>query len=205
MNHPTSSCRSRLIYGLGNPVMTYDGTRHNFGARVVSYLAKSRALTMKVDRDLGVMYSSFVEGDVRILLARSLGFMNLSGGPLKALMRRQNIELEDVLIVHDDAHLDLGVTAFQEGGPLRGQNGLKSIVNTLGSDQFMRLRLGVANTQCHRQLEDYTDRVGAHVLANFEVSELVQVLEVSRLAVEKMLEWVQGGSFVNFCLPTQSS
>jgi PTH1 family peptidyl-tRNA hydrolase len=156
----------KLIVGLGNPGAQYEGTRHNVGFRVVEELA----------RRLGAEFTSW--GDCRTARARKSGdslliakpqtFMNLSGFPVIALLGFYKIEIPDLLVVTDDVNLPLGRLRARARGSEGGHNGLRSIVEQLGTEDFARLRVGVGRGDKRRDLAD-------HVLAKFEPNEREEI------------------------------
>lgn len=200
--------RPRLIFGLANPGPVYENTRHNLGARAVLYLAELYNLHLKVQRSLGSAVAHYPGSSGDIFFARSLGFMNLSGDPLSCLVKEYGVARDDILVVHDDARLFLGSGAWQKGGPVRGQNGLRHIITRLGWDEFWRLRLGVANEFCHPGIPGYQERVGAHVLGKFTKEENFTLEEFLRLSAQQMQLWIKQEpqndfNGENFCLPPQ--
>jgi PTH1 family peptidyl-tRNA hydrolase len=142
-----------------------------------------------------------------IVFLRSNGFMNLSGQPLKKFLDyhrlKNSFKIEDLLVLHDDARLFLGQGQWQKAGPLRGQNGLKSLAATLGSEAFERLRLGVASERCHPGMADYTDRIAAHVLGKFEAKEREKILRLLPLVASSLREWLEEQKTSNFFLPDE--
>ena len=130
-----------LIAGLGNPGSKYDGTRHNIGWDVLNYLDCFSQLQWR-EKFKG-LYASFDIQDKRIHFLKPLTFMNLSGQSVSALMQFYKIELENILIIHDELDLPYGTIAFKNGGGLAGHNGLKSIAKDLASQDFLRLRMGI--------------------------------------------------------------
>jgi PTH1 family peptidyl-tRNA hydrolase len=201
--------RLRLVYGLGNPGPVYEGTRHNLGAQAILFFAKEHGLSWRWDKSLGLWLTEAVSyRDAQgqkwdWVLARSAGFMNLSGQPLKKFRDGHPFDIENLLVVHDDARLFLGQGQWQQAGPLRGQNGLKSIVASLKEDGFCRLRLGVANEHCHLGLEDYTEKVASHVLGKFNMAEREKLSKLWPLACLGLQGWLEEQKMTNFFLPDE--
>lgn len=173
-----------LIMGLGNygqmlkshsisrsfALTSYDDTRHNIGARALVSLASRWDVRLKVEPKLGVMIGTRV-GVQKQILIRSLGFMNLSGIVLKKVMSEFEVPVGNLLVLHDDARLKLEEVCLQESGPMRGQNGLRSIFKEIGSDAFSRIRIGIATDSFHPGLEHYQERLGSFVLGKFTPEE----------------------------------
>jgi PTH1 family peptidyl-tRNA hydrolase len=131
----------RLIVGLGNPGREYECTRHNAGFAVIDAFAA----------ELGVSYwklaSNTLVGETsyrseKIILAKPQAFMNLSGGPVKGLLSRYGLDIEDVLVIHDELDLPAGTLRLKLGGGHAGHNGLRSLHQSIGAD-FARLRVGI--------------------------------------------------------------
>jgi len=155
----------RLIVGLGNPGREYRDTRHNVGFRVVDEIARRHNLT------LGMAPSQVPDAFVAkryganpLLLAKPLTFMNRSGDAVAALARYYDIAAGDLLVVVDEVALPFGRLRARARGSAGGHNGLKSIVDRLGTTEFPRLRLGVGRGDARRDLAD-------HVLSTFEADE----------------------------------
>ena len=144
---PHDKLKLKLIVGLGNPGPEYSDTRHNVGFWVADELAKRhqakfrqsarwQARTARIAGD-----GAGDHGDV--LLAEPMTFMNLSGRAVRELVTFYKIEIADMLVMVDDADLPLGKLRIRMGGSAGGHNGLKSIIQELGTQQFSRLRIGV--------------------------------------------------------------
>lgn len=132
-----------LIAGLGNIGPDYHETRHNIGFMTLDALAKANELSFK-DGRYGFTASLSVKGRQLILLKPST-YMNLSGNAVRYWMQKENIPLENVLIVVDDLSLPLGTLRLKGKGSDGGHNGLKHIATTLGTQEYARLRFGIGN------------------------------------------------------------
>jgi PTH1 family peptidyl-tRNA hydrolase len=166
----------KLIVGLGNPGREYRDTRHNVGFTVVEEMARRHGLTWALAPSQ--VPETFVAkwfGPVALspgtperrssaLLAKPLTFMNRSGEAVAALARYYDIAPADLLVVVDDVDLPFGRLRARERGSAGTHNGLRSIVDRLGSTEFPRLRLGVGRGDARRDLAD-------HVLSKFEADE----------------------------------
>ncbi|MDR0893118.1 MAG: aminoacyl-tRNA hydrolase [Mediterranea sp.] len=133
-----------LIVGLGNIGPEYHETRHNIGFMVVDALAKSAGAPPFVDRRYGFVTDFSIKGRQLFLLKPST-FMNLSGFAVRYWMQKENIPLENVLIVVDDLALPFGTLRLKSKGSDAGHNGLKHIATTLGTQEYARLRFGIGN------------------------------------------------------------
>ena len=159
----------RLIVGLGNPGKEYRETRHNVGFMVADELARRHQLTWAMAP--AQVPDTFVAkrfGEPAWLLAKPLTFMNRSGEAVAALARYYDIAASDLLIVVDEVALPFTRLRARARGSAGGHNGLKSIIGSLGSTEFPRLRLGVGRGDARRNLAD-------HVLAKFEKGEMADL------------------------------
>ncbi|HET9460667.1 MAG TPA: aminoacyl-tRNA hydrolase [Gaiellaceae bacterium] len=130
-----------LIAGLGNPGARYELDRHNVGWMVVDELARRCQATFK-SKFNGRLSETRV-GDARVALLKPETYMNESGRSIAAAAKYFKVAPEDVLVVHDDVDLDVGRLQARLGGGLAGHNGLRSIAQSLGTPEFLRLRVGV--------------------------------------------------------------
>lgn len=154
----------KLIVGLGNPGARYQGTRHNVGFDVADELARRRGLAFESAPADAIMARERGP-DARLILVKPLTFMNLSGRAVAALVRYYRFDIGDVLIVTDDVNLPLGRLRARRGGSDGGHNGLRSVIELLGTPRVARLRIGVDRVDRRRDL-------AGHVLARFDRSEL---------------------------------
>ena len=155
----------KLIVGLGNPGREYRETRHNVGFLVADEIARRHQLTFAMAPSQlpeTVVVKKF--GPEPLLLAKPLTFMNRSGEAVAALARYYDVPCGDLLIVVDDVDLAFGRLRARARGSAGTHNGLRSVVDRLGSTDFPRLRLGVGRGDARRDLAD-------HVLSKFEADE----------------------------------
>lgn len=132
----------RLVVGLGNPGRRYQGTRHNAGFLVVEELRRRAGSPDETER-AGAMRSAAPLGDREVVLLRPVEYMNRSGGPMKAAMSRSGIQPDEVLVVSDDFWLSFGTLRLRRSGSHGGHNGLRSIFESLGTNEVPRLRVGI--------------------------------------------------------------
>ena len=177
--------RVRLIVGLGNPGRQYQGTRHNVGFDVSDEVAGRRGLAFAsapaeavVARTAGV--------DPGVILVKPLTYMNRSGWAVSALARYYRIPLDDLLVVAEDVNLPLGQLRARAQGSDGGHNGLRSVIDALGTQGFCRLRVGVGRGDERRGLS-------AHVLARFEAAEQPIIREAVRRAADAVEAFVLEG------------
>lgn len=132
-----------LIVGLGNIGDEYAETRHNIGFRVVDTLAREGGVAFE-DKRYGFVAKMRVKNQILLLLKPST-YMNLSGNAVRYWMQKEKIPVERVLVVVDDLSLPFGQLRMRPGGSEAGHNGLKSITQQLGTQQYARLRFGIGN------------------------------------------------------------
>lgn len=130
-----------LIVGLGNPGPQYSLTPHNLGFLTIDRLAADAGI--RVSRpEANALVGRGEIGGSPVILAKPLSFMNLSGGPVKGLLRKYELELRDLLVVYDELDLPWGTMRLRQRGSAAGHNGMISIIDALDSQEFLRLRIG---------------------------------------------------------------
>lgn len=155
--------RPLVVFGLGNPEQRYEGTRHNVGAWVIAAMAKRYHAQPKREGRVNV---ARIEVDGQPLyIAQPRSYMNESGGPVAQEARRLKARPEQVLIVYDELDLPVGTTRMRLKGSSGGNNGLKSIIGALGSQEFPRIRIGIDRPYDHGQPVRDPERVAAWVLS----------------------------------------
>ncbi|HEU4695185.1 MAG TPA: aminoacyl-tRNA hydrolase [Vicinamibacterales bacterium] len=159
----------KLIVGLGNPGREYRETRHNVGFMVVEEIARRYALSWsQAPSQVPDAFIAKRYGTEPLMLAKPLTYMNLSGDAVAGLSRYYDVSPGDVLIVVDEVALPFGKLRARARGSAGGHNGLKSVIERLGTTEFPRLRLGVGRGDGRRDLAD-------HVLSIFERSERAEL------------------------------
>jgi peptidyl-tRNA hydrolase, PTH1 family len=154
----------KLIVGLGNPGQEYRDTRHNVGFMVADALVDRWRVPDQWREKFEALQIKTTVGDEPVILAKPLTFMNLSGQAVMSLAGFYKIEPADVFIVTDDVALPLGKLRARRDGGAGGHNGLKSIIQHLGTQAFPRMRVGVGRGANSRDLSD-------HVLGRFDAAE----------------------------------
>jgi peptidyl-tRNA hydrolase, PTH1 family len=168
------------IVGLGNPGERYAGTRHNAGVMVLATLSDARFKSHKS----GCLVAETTVAGHSVVLARPASFMNESGRPVRQLLSWYKIPIEHFVVIHDELDIKFGEVRIKQGGGTAGHNGLKSIVAHVGSQDFIRVRIGVSRPSGPQDPADY-------VLNDFSPAqrkELDEVLERAATAVEAILE-----------------
>jgi len=143
-----------MIVGLGNPGSEYERTRHNAGFLVVDLLGENlRATYWKDQASAKVAVVRFDDGD--LVLSKPQTFMNVSGGSVKRLAEDYDVDLAEMIIVHDDIDLPAGEVRVKRGGGHGGHNGLRSLHEKLGTDAYLRVRVGVGRPPGRMDSADY--------------------------------------------------
>ena len=174
----------KLVAGLGNPGATYRGTRHNVGFEVADLLARRHGAAFESSPADALVARA--RGAAPVLIVKPLSLMNRSGQPIGELARYFRIPIGDVLVVVDDVNLPLGQLRARFRGSEGGHNGLRSIIQALGTQEFARLRVGVGRGDPRRDLAD-------HVLARFDADEQAPMAEaIERAADAAELFLVEG-------------
>lgn len=173
-----------LIVGLGNVGSEYLGSRHNVGFRIVNALAEDSGAQF-ADNRYGAVARTRIKNKELILLKPNT-FMNLSGLAVRYWMQKEKIALENLLIVVDDIALPFGTLRLKPQGNHGGHNGLRNISETLGTDNYCRLRYGIGSTFSKGRQVDF-------VLGQFEQEELDKMPERVKLAVDMIKSFCLSG------------
>lgn len=142
-----------LLVGLGNPGKAYAQTRHNVGMWVIERAAARWSIQLS-SRGTARRGSGRLGGEL-VELAGLLGWMNISGPPLKGLLREFDLTVNELIVVHDDLDLEPGRLRIKLAGGHGGHNGIKSIIEALGTQQFMRLKIGIGRPAPGQDSADY--------------------------------------------------
>lgn len=175
----------KLVIGLGNPGPKYAGTRHNVGFDVVDYLAAAPSVGSWRSRFQAFVAETAENGEP-VLLMKPDTFMNLSGRAVRQAVDFYKIAPADLLVICDDLALPLGKLRLRATGSHGGQNGLRSIHETLGTPDYPRLRVGIGSPGEHWDAADY-------VLGRFKSAERAAVDEAVAKAGQAVLTWATRG------------
>ena len=172
-----------LVVGLGNPGERYAQTRHNIGARVAERLAERLGARLRKVRFIPIEVAEATLGGERVYVARPQTFMNVSGPPVASFAKRRKVDVEHVIVCHDEIDLAFGALKVKRGGSTAGHNGLKSLQQAFRSPDFYRVRLGVGRPPGRKDAAD-------HVLDRFTKAEREEVellIEAGADAVETLI------------------
>jgi PTH1 family peptidyl-tRNA hydrolase len=175
----------KIVVGLGNPGREYDGTRHNVGFEVLALIAQR----FDVGRPKAKFKAEVAEVSIKnqkTILLSPLTYMNLSGQSVRAALDFYKLPVSDILVICDDINLEVAKLRFRPSGSAGGQNGLKNIIQQLGSQDFGRLRVGVGKTPPNWNASDF-------VLGKFGADERSEMdLGISR-AANAVEAWIEHG------------
>ena len=175
----------KLVIGLGNPGREYELTRHNVGSEVIELFR--REICAGKPKRQGA--SSVAEGHLeteKLILATPRTFMNSSGVAVAELVSKYDIPPEDVYVVYDDLNLELGILRIRRRGSAGGHKGVNSIINSLKTESFPRLRIGIGQPPQKVEAIDY-------VLSRFSAQEREQIEQVEQMAVDALKVIVRDG------------
>ncbi len=175
----------KLIAGLGNPGSRYEATRHNAGFAVVDRLAHEAKISFSSTKFQGEYGQGTLLGE-KVALLKPQTYMNLSGDSVAAAARFYKVEPTDLIVIHDEMDLALGRLQLKRGGGAGGHHGIESIIDRLGSADFIRLRVGIGKPEGR-------ERVVGHVLSGFGKEEAALFDEAAANAVEAVRTLLTAG------------
>jgi PTH1 family peptidyl-tRNA hydrolase len=175
----------KIVVGLGNPGRKYNGTRHNVGFEVLTRLAQRYDVGRPKAKFSAEVAETIIRNQKTILLS-PLTYMNLSGQSVRAAVDFYKLPLTDLLVICDDINLDVARLRFRPSGSAGGQNGLKDIIQRLGSQTFGRLRVGVGRPPPNWDAADF-------VLGKFSQEDQSEIDSCVARAVDAVEVWVEQG------------
>jgi len=173
---------AHAVVGLGNPGPEYRGTRHNVGQRVLDVLATQLKKAWRRDGQAMVAHAAWRGEPLHLI--KPLTFMNVSGPAVAAALRRVDADTGDLVLVYDDIDLPLGTVRVRIRGSSGGHNGVRSVIDALGTDDIRRVKVGVGRPEGRGHVAD-------HVLAAFEADEEEVVSAAVDEAARRILELTQ--------------
>jgi peptidyl-tRNA hydrolase, PTH1 family len=171
----------KVIVGLGNPGAKFETTRHNVGFMVVDELAY-RFNIKKYKQKFNSYYEVATVNGEKILLIKPLTYMNLSGEAVKPFLNFFKAEIDDLLVIYDDLDLPVGKLRLRTKGSAGGHNGIKSMIQHLGTQEFKRVRIGVGRPPSFMSVPDY-------VLQSFHKDEEADVIKAIKQAADACEDW----------------
>lgn len=171
-----------IIIGLGNPSREYQATRHNIGFDAITRISDDYRISLDFKKHKAICGKGMIGGE-RVVLAQPQTYMNLSGESVRELIDYYKLSNKDIIVIYDDISLDVGQLRLRKKGSAGGHNGIKNIISHLGTDEFMRIKVGVGDKPKNWDLADY-------VLSRFpkEEEEIVRdSLKRASLACETII------------------
>lgn len=144
----------KLIVGLGNPGAEHEHTLHNVGFDVIDVLKEELNCSFCKDECGAKTYHTCIDG-IDVVLAMPQSYMNTSGGPVKDLMKKYEIKPDDLIVIHDDLDLPPGKLRIKCGGGNGGHNGIKSIIDKIGTQNFIRIKVGIGRPMYNKSVTDW--------------------------------------------------
>ena len=179
------TAKLRLIVGLGNPGADYVDTRHNAGFWLIDEVAADQGLSFRFVKRFNADECKFKAHGRDVFLQKPQTFMNRSGQSVAALARYYKIAVEEILVIHDELDLPPGVNRIKQSGGHGGHNGLRDIINHLGSRDFFRLRVGIGHPGDSKQVVNY-------VLHKPSVADLNLIEAANRDTLAAMPQLLEG-------------
>ena len=136
----------KLIVGLGNPGKEYEHTRHNTGFMIIDNYAKKLGVDINKDKYNGLYTDVNINGE-KVILLKPQSYINLSGEVIRKYVNFYKIDIDDILIIHDDLDLEVGTYRIKQKGSSGGHNGLKNIELHLGTQEYKRIKIGISNNK----------------------------------------------------------
>ncbi len=177
----------KLIVGLGNPGAQYEKTRHNVGFIAIDSFAKTKNVEFKLDLKLKSMICLVNDLGNKYILLKPMTYMNLSGQAVRLVMDYYNIDINDIVIINDDLDSISGRVRLRDKGSAGGHNGLKSIIESLGTDSFKRIKIGIDRSSVIPVVD--------YVLQKFSKDEEINILSSIDLVAKILDEFSKGTSF----------
>ncbi len=174
-----------IIIGLGNPTKEYQATRHNIGFDVITRISDDFNIPLDFKKHKEICGKGFIEGE-KIDLAKPQTYMNLSGESVRELVDFYKVAPEEVIIIYDDISLEVGQLRLRGKGSAGGHNGIKSIISHLGTQDFLRIKVGVGDKPSGWDLADY-------VLSRFKEEEQETIRDTIRKSSEAVKSIIKDG------------
>lgn len=174
-----------IIAGLGNPGLNYENTRHNAGFITVDLLAERYQISITEKAHKALVGKGMIGGQ-KVILVKPQTYMNLSGESIRSVLDFYKTELSELIVVYDDISLEPGVLRVRKKGSAGGHNGMKNIIQHLGSQEFPRVRIGVGEKPPYMDLADY-------VLGRFTKEEQPLMADAFQAGTEALVSILTDG------------
>ncbi len=175
----------KIIVGLGNPGIKFKKNRHNTGFMAIDKMAKEMGINIKTRKFDSVIGRGLIGGK-EVILAKPQTFVNLSGNAVLKLVNFYKMDTEDLLVIYDDADIKFGKIRVKKNGKSGGHNGVESIIDALGNENFPRIRIGIGRSVHYEDLKKY-------VLGNFDKLEMNKLDEILSSVLEAITIIIRDG------------
>lgn len=172
-----------LIVGLGNPEKEYANTRHNMGFDVINKIAEKYKIEMTKEKFQGLYGAGQIENE-KVILLKPQTYMNLSGNSIREFVNFYKIENENIIVIYDDVDIEPGLIRIRKQGTAGSHNGMKSVIQELGTTNFPRIRVGIGKPK-------YENDMINHVLQKIDETERIFInngIELAYLAIIEILK-----------------
>jgi len=177
----------KLIIGLGNPGTEYADTRHNVGFQAIDTIGKAYNIRVNKNKFKGFFGEGMI-GNSKVILIKPQTYMNLSGESVNSFISWYKVDPKDVLIIYDDVSLDPGVLRIREKGSAGGHNGIKSIIQHLGTDEFQRIKIGIGEKPQNWDLADYVLSRFTNLEMKMIDKTIKDVVDATQMMIEKGIQ-----------------
>ena len=172
----------KLVVGLGNPGKEYEKTRHNMGFNTINKISQQYNIEVKQNKFQALYGSGMIEKE-KVILLKPQTYMNLSGNSVKEVVDFYKIEKEKILVIYDDMDIEPGKIKIRKKGSAGGHNGMKSIIQMIGTEEFPRIRVGIGRPI--RKDDEINYVIGA--IPEEDLKRLDEGIEKAQKAVEEIL------------------
>ncbi|MBO8164875.1 MAG: aminoacyl-tRNA hydrolase [Brevibacillus sp.] len=171
----------KVIIGLGNPGKKYEETRHNIGFMTIDKISDKWSIPVQQNKFRALVGDGRIHNE-RVLLVKPLTYMNLSGESVGELLSFYKLSAEDILVIYDDLDLPVGKIRLRVKGSAGGHNGIKSIIQHVGTQEFKRIKIGIGRPEAKERTRDY-------VLETFSQAERPLITQAVEEAAEAAAMW----------------
>ncbi len=175
----------KIIVGLGNPGNKFEKNRHNAGFMAIDKTAEELEADIKTRKFDSLIGRGLIEKD-DVILAKPQTFVNLSGQAVSKLVNFYKADLEDLVVIHDDADIEFGRIKAKKNGKSGGHNGVESIIDAIGNENFSRVRIGIGRSSRCEDLK-------RHVLSNFDDTEVGKLDKILSKVLETITIIIRDG------------
>ncbi|MGG0658045.1 aminoacyl-tRNA hydrolase [Rummeliibacillus pycnus] len=173
----------KLIIGLGNPGRDYEHTHHNVGFDTIDLLAEKWGISLNQQK-FNAIYGTAHRPEGKVMLMKPLTYMNLSGEAVRPMMDYYDIDVEDIVVIYDDLDLEKGKLRLRQKGSAGGHNGIKSLIQHIGTQNYNRIRIGISRPPVGMKVPDY-------VLSRFSKEDQPVMQEAFGRAADACEYWLE--------------